>query len=334
MNRRSFLASATGAAGLLGATGWPTGIRRALSSPTLDAHAHVNSAAVTGWVNGLVGEGTLDPLDGDGVLAALDRDGIERAFVLSTAYMMAMDALPGTLTPDEERAGVERENDYAAAECAKHQGRLIPFLSVNPKRPWAEEEVDRCVDELGMRGLKLHFWNSVVDLREAESLARLGDFFAHVAGRGLPVVVHVFNGEMTAFGPDDVERFLREIVEPQPDLRVSFAHAGGAGGASPWVLQIFQRLTEVAPPGSSLGERLWIDISAVMFTEPYKTIRPTPEAARARMGELMRAWGAERVFWGSDSLPDYLRQTDGAWPLDEGDWSIVAGQDGRRFLGP
>ena len=51
------------------------------------------------------------------------------------------------------------------------------------------------------------------------------------------------------------------------------------------------------------------------------------------MGELMQAWGTERVFWGSDSLPDYVRQTDGAWPLADADWSVVASHDGRRFLG-
>ncbi len=362
MRRRDFLGRALGAtAGLVGAAGGLSGAaagstaglapsRRSLSRatpldgdpgvaaqfppPRLDAHAHVNSVNTAERVNRLTGAGTLEPLAGADLVERMGADGIERALVLSTAYLSAMDAVEEARLPEaEERAAVELENDFCAAECARFPERLIPFCSVNPKRPWAREEVDRCVDLHGMRGVKFHFWNSVVDLRGRQSLDALAVLFGHLADRGLPAVIHVFNGSVSDFGPDDVERFLVEVVRPHPGLRVSFAHAGGAGGLHPRIAQIFRRLTEVAPLDSDLGRRLWIDISAVMFTSRFKTIPPTAEASRALMGELLSAWGAERTLWGSDTIPDYVSQTEGVWPLSDAEWAIVAAHDGARFLG-
>ena len=294
----------------------------------------MNSPEVTDRVNGLAGEAALEALDADGMIAQLDEGGVERALVLSTAYMMAMDAMPGGLESAEERAAVARENDYAAIQCARHPERLIPFCSVNPKRPWAREEIDRAVDEGGHRGVKLHFWNSVVDLRDEGTLSDLAPLFGHLAERDLPVVVHVFNGAMNAFGPDDVERFVRRVVEPAEGLRISFAHVGGAGGASPWVLSIFRRLTELAPPDSELGSRTWVDIAAVLFSQPFKSLPPSNEATRTATGDILRAWGPSRTFWGSDTVPGYVTQTARTWPLGDDAWNVVTAQDGRGFLSP
>jgi len=338
MKRRDFLERTVGAAGVLGLAGIAeAGLARPAAAtqfptPLLDAHAHVNSLTATDRINRLVGAGSVEALDGDALIQRMDADGIQRALVLSTAYMMAMDAVEGDFTPAEERAAVQQENDFNAAECAKHPLRLIPFCSVNPKRTWAAEEIDRCSYLLGARGVKFHFWNSVVDLRSPESLDNLRALFRHIAERDMPVVVHVFNGSVADFGADDVERFVREVIVPNPDLRLSFAHAGGAGGTHPRIIEIFRRLTEVAPPDSEVGQRLRIDISAVMFTRRFKAILPTSERALAAMGELMRAWGPERVLWGSDMIPDYLSQTEGVWPLSGAEWEVVAGRDETEFF--
>ncbi len=338
MKRRGFLEAALGAAA--GLVGGSVRLRAAepqggqFPPPRLDAHAHVNSVAAAERVNRLVGEGSVEPLSGDELVGRMDTDGIVRALVLSTAYMSAMDAVEeGRLPPDEERATVELENDFCAAECARFPDRLIPFCSVNPKRPWARDEIDRCAEMHGMRGVKFHFWNSVVDLRGRRSLDELAGLFGHLAERGLPAVIHVFNGSVADFGPDDVERFVTDVIAPAPDLRVSFAHAGGAGGLHPRIVEIFRRLNEVAPADSPLGRRLWVDISAVMFTRRFKSIPPTSELARGVMAELLATWGPERTLWGSDTIPDYVSQTEGVWPLSAADWSVVAGHDGARFLG-
>jgi uncharacterized protein len=47
-------------------------------------------------------------------------------------------------------------NARLVAECQKHSGLLLPFGSVNPKLPDWEEDLRRCHEQYGMRGIRLH----------------------------------------------------------------------------------------------------------------------------------------------------------------------------------
>ena len=48
-------------------------------------------------------------------------------------------------------------NDYTAAQCAEHPGRLYGVVCIDPLRDvrWAVDEIDRCVREYGFRMMKL-----------------------------------------------------------------------------------------------------------------------------------------------------------------------------------
>lgn len=303
------------------------------SPPQLDAHAHVHSAAVADLVEDRVGERTLEPMSSDELVARLDELGIPKALVLSGAYLMASDAWPRDVGADEW-AAVRAENDYAAVEVAKHADRLTGFLSVNPKRSYAVEEIDRCTDELGMRGVKMHFWNSVVNLREVDQLAAVRRTFEHVASRGLPVVVHAYNGALADYGPDDVETFVREIIVPLPTLRISFAHLTGAGGFGFRVLGHWSRLLKLLPPDEPGNARVFVDLAAVLFARATARFPPTRESQRQVLGDMLRKWGLRRVLWGSDNVEGYLSLSRDAWPLSEDEWEVVAANPGAGFLQP
>jgi predicted TIM-barrel fold metal-dependent hydrolase len=49
-------------------------------------------------------------------------------------------------------------NNALAEQAAESGGRLIPFCTVDPRQDDAVAELRRCVEELGLRGLKLHPW--------------------------------------------------------------------------------------------------------------------------------------------------------------------------------
>ena len=79
-------------------------------------------------------------------------------------------------------------NDDLLAVYEKHPDVVIPFFSINPKRPDALELIDKYV-ALGFKGAKFlqNYWN--VDTREE----RYQPYFEKLAALNLPLIVHVGN---------------------------------------------------------------------------------------------------------------------------------------------
>jgi predicted TIM-barrel fold metal-dependent hydrolase len=296
-----------------------------LPSPYLDAHAHLASPALAAY-HAEAGRtvGQVGTIGGAALIRRLDADGVRRAFVLSTAYLMAPDAY-GTRTAEAaEHARVRAENDFTAAECARYPERLVPFLSLNPKRGYAVEEVDRCVEQK-MRGLKLHLWNSLVDTRQTADLVALRRVVERAAHHRLAVVAHIAVGAVPNYGPDDTERFAREIIMPLDTLPISIAHLGGAGGFGARVQACFERLIAVCGPDTPYAARVWTDMAATL-------IATTAADQAKRLGEQLRRWGLHRVLWGSDNIDGTLERTRTQWPLDATAWHPIAEQRGAALV--
>ena len=278
---------------------------QSLPSPYLDAHAHLASAAlVAHHAEAGATMGRMRTMDGAALIRRLDADGVRRAFVLSTAYLMAADAY-GTRTEEAaEHARVKAENDFTATECARYPERLVPFLSVNPKRGYAVEEIDRCAEQK-MRGLKLHLWNSLVDTRQAADLAALRNVVERAAHHRLAVVAHIAVGAVPNYGPDDTEQFAREIIMPLDTVQINIAHLAGAGGFGPLAQACFERLIAVCGPDTPYASRVWTDMAATLTA----TNAMTAADQATKLGELLRRWGLHRVLWGSDNIDATLGRT-------------------------
>jgi len=95
---------------------------------------------------------------------------------------------------DEEGCCIHKDitvcatNDDLLAVYEKHKDVVIPFFSINPKRPDALDLIDKYV-ALGFKGAKFlqNYWN--VDTREA----RYRPYFEKLATLKLPLIVHVGN---------------------------------------------------------------------------------------------------------------------------------------------
>jgi len=78
------------------------------------------------------------------------------------AYVDVMDELGVDLSVVFTYEGLLRPsaaaNDSLAAWVAAAPERLVAFATVDPRDPGAAAEIERCVGELGMRGVKLHPW--------------------------------------------------------------------------------------------------------------------------------------------------------------------------------
>jgi uncharacterized protein len=184
-----------------------------------------------------------------------------------------------------------------------------------------------------MRGLKTHFANSDVRLRNPEHVQRVREVFARAAEKNIPVVAHVFNERIDGFGPEDVEILVSQIIEPLRTLRITIAHLGGGGGFDRQVQRTFKALINAVAERPQLARRVWVDCAAVMHTGAPPPLGATTREQRSQLARLVGAWSIERVLWGSDTEPDAIEHARGVWPMSEDVWQKVARNDGSALLG-
>jgi predicted TIM-barrel fold metal-dependent hydrolase len=235
----------------------------------------------------------LPARDGRALLAELDAAGIHKAVVLSVGYSFA-DERKKLADPD----GLTRaENDWTSAQVAAGAGRLIGFCSANPLRDAALAELERCLALPGMKGVKLHFGNAGISLRDAGHAARIVEVFALAERLHSPVLVHMRARGGLNYGAEDARLFLDKVVPAAPSIEIVVAHFGGSGPGYPAqadeVMAVFAAAAERKDPHM---RNVYFDVATIVTAEST-----TEEVAL--VARRVRQVGASRVLYGSDLSP-------------------------------
>jgi len=255
-------------------------------TPVVDYHEHLVSPAFSPIVK-------LPPRDGRALLAALDSAGIQKAVVLSVGYSFA-DERKKLDNPDNL---TRNENDWTSSQVSASGGRLTGFCSANPLRDAALGELERCLKLPGMKGIKLHFGNSGVSLRDASQAARIAEVFRTAERLRAPVLVHMRARGGTNYGAEDAQIFLDKIVTQAPSIEIVVAHFGGAGPGYPdqadSVMDVFGA---AADRHDARMQNLFFDVATIVTAES------TP-ADGALVAKRIRQVGTHHVLYGSDLSP-------------------------------
>ena len=218
---------------------------------------------------------------GENTVRNLDRWGIDKAAIL---------AMDNGLLHGEGEIGIEGQNEAIAMVARRFPDRLIPFLSIDPRRPNALELLDRCVNDWGMKGIKCHpdtgwfpddevyypFWRKVVDY-------------------GLPVLTHTGPlappSKSECVHPERLDKLLVDF----PKMTVIAAHM-----AFRW----YKELIEVGKRHSNL----LCDCSAW---------QPTAHESYGKFAYILRkvmdAFGSRRIMFGTDAPTFSLQHSEIEW---------------------
>ena len=262
-----------------------TPVPPARTAPLVDYHQHLVSPAFAPIVK-------LPVRDGAALVRELDAAGIERAVVLSVAYSFADDRKN---LPDRDRL-TRQENDWTSAQVVRNAPRLIGFCGVNPLRDAALDELERCLKLPGMVGIKQHWGNSGVSLRNPAHLTRMQQVFALAERLKVPVLVHMRARGGVNYGGEDARLFLDKLMPVAPDVDVIVAHLAGGGGYSPEYDQVMAVFGEAAQRHSQAARHLYFDVAGVVTSE-------TSTADCQLIAKRIREVGASHVLYGSDLLP-------------------------------
>ena len=229
-----------------------------------------------------------DPFTATQLIARLDAAGIRRGTVLSTAYWFGSGA--GAAEPGEYEK-VQAETEWVAGQVAQFPERLVGFCSFNPLKDYALDALARCARTPHIRGLKQHFGDGGVDLRNPEHLERALRVFRAANEHRLPIVVDLRTQD-PAYGAEHSRIFLERLVAAAPDIPIQIAHLAGSGPGynSDEAFAVF---AEAAAAGDPRMRNVYTDVATVITAD-----QPADELAL--IARRLRQFGVERVLYGSD----------------------------------
>lgn len=268
----------------------------AQEAPRVDHHQHLFSPALAALLSPPAPATQTLPITARELVAHLDAAGIERAVVLSAAYIFEQP----TRGVEDAAAKARRENDWVSEQVAQHPTRLVGFCAVNPLSNSALDELARCASAPNLRrGLKLHLGNSGFDYGNRDHIDRLRRVFAEANTRGMAIAVHMrasFNLKLP-YGRNEALTFLNEIVPAAPDVVIQIAHLAGGGGpndrASHEALAV---LADAVANGDTRTRRTYFDVTGIGLLPNM-----TPDEA-AMFVSRIRQVGMQRILFGSDAV--------------------------------
>lgn len=238
-----------------------------------------------------------EPLDAQRLVSMLDAAHIKRAVVLSVGYWF--DA--PTRGAARSKESMQAENAWTAAQAARFPDRLVAFCSLNPVSDAATETLRLCIADKRVKGLKLHFANSRVDLLKEEHVRRIREVFAAANRARLPIVAHVRNGD--SYGAREARVILEKILPAAPDIPVQIAHLWGGANFAPDALAVYAEAVAARLPAT---RNLYFDVSDAAL------VASTPEPAQV-VADRIRQIGLDRILYGSDAAFGNHPDPAGSW---------------------
>ena len=241
----------------------------------IDHHQHLMNAAMA--------ESPDKAIDADKLIAMLDAAGIQRAVLLSNAFMY------------REYEQVKAENDWTLAEASKYPKRLVVFCGLNPLEDFALGELDRCAhDKRFGRGIKLQFAASDVNLDDEADVGKVRKVFEAANQNRMAIVVHMRTRRARPYGATQAETFITRLLQMAPDVPVQIAHFTGGGNANDTAADEALRLFIPAiKRGDPRVKNLYFDLALVVPPD-------TPPERREWVAQRIRDIGVEHILYGSD----------------------------------
>jgi len=224
------------------------------SEPIIDAHCHIGP-----------------PLLGEELIEMMDEAGVDKAVVFATPFRWSL--------PREDN--YYNTNDYIAEMQNKFPERLLGFACINPHYGGSKElampnlaagELERCVKELGLRGIKMHPENHCfcVDAHIGGELMETLVRLQQEHKRKIPILSHA----MTTMGATAYQ--FADLASRYPEVPIIMAHGAG-----------FQNLYFPSMAPVKEHENLFVDTAMTTVDD-------------SRLIGTARTLGVDKIVFGSD----------------------------------
>jgi predicted TIM-barrel fold metal-dependent hydrolase len=248
-------------------------------------------------------------LDADTAIQRLNKANFQYAWILSNAYLFGSPIIP----VENEYEEVKKQNDWIAAQAARYPNRLKAFMSINPIKPYALQEIERCAQHKGFTGIKMHFRNSEINLLDTAQVKQLQKVFAAANKYHLLMLVH-FRSSVKWDGIANTEILLKQLMPFAKDTKVVIAHMAGSGGYDISTDNTLKLIAAYLHDNNAHHKNLYVEMSAVFplsLNDEYDSTKTnTNWNAVAALKKRINEIGIDHVLFGTDfpliDMDDYV----------------------------
>jgi predicted TIM-barrel fold metal-dependent hydrolase len=242
------------------------------------------------------------PVTAAQLINEMDDAGVERGVILSIAYWYGNPVNPF----DNERERMRAENDWNVAQAAQFPDRLVVFCGVNPLKDYAIEELQRCRGLPQVRGMKIHFADSKINVRNPVHVEKITAFFRAADQAGMALVAHI-GLQDPSYGADHTRILLEQILPHAPNIPIQLAHlaAGGLGCPPDAAVEV---LANAIAAGDRRTRNLYFDVTHCVTLADNQ-----PQEQLNQIASRLRQIGMDRILMGSDTTNSSNNPPINAW---------------------
>ncbi len=155
----------------------------------------------------------LSDRTGDKLVAKMDEGGIDKAIILPLDFWLGC--------PKSEGISIEEKNALYADAVTRHEGRLLTYVGVDPRRENAVDIMAMGVEEYGAVGLKLH---PTAGYYPDDPVC--SPLYEKALEYGIPVLIHSGNEPAPLQIKFSQPKYIDTVAAQFPDLKIIIAHTG------------------------------------------------------------------------------------------------------------
>jgi uncharacterized protein len=195
---------------------------------------------------------------------------------------------------------LSKENDFVLEVANKYPKTIRPFISIDPLKTSALEELERCHNLNNNIGLKMHFSASQVYLTVQSHLNMASQMFNWAADKGLPILLH-FDNWHPKFGARDLNILVDSILANSKPLTITIAHFGTSGGFSQKTIDFIEEYVALVKEHKIPKQhKVYLDISAVALDKDSEGVQKLKPEQFVQLKTYILNIGSKNIAFGTD----------------------------------
>ncbi|MEP7324266.1 MAG: amidohydrolase family protein [Saprospiraceae bacterium] len=190
---------------------------------------------------------------------------------------------------------VQYENDLLKDLVNTDRKNLYGFCGINPNWDFALSETKRCIEDLEMDGIKLHFQCNKININDSLTHSKISEILKYLSNKDRPVLIHL-NGTDLYEGQHIAQDFIKNFLNNADEQTIIFAHSGGPGGLTSFNIEVLKEFDHFFKTNKyNRNKKIYFELSgAILKTDYPEKLEP------AALKDMIIKIGSEHFLFGSD----------------------------------